>query len=61
MGTRGLVTIIYNGKKLCLYNPFDSYPFALGLDILCELIELLKEMSIEELKEKFEKIEYTDA
>lgn len=56
MGTRGIIIFIFNGKKLHVYNQFDSYAHGLGLDLLKELIDLLKIMTIDELIAKFEKL-----
>lgn len=57
MGTRGTIHIIFNGKKIKLYNHWDSYLEALGHALVKELISLLKRYSIDELKNMFEKIE----
>lgn len=53
MGTRGTVRIIINGKIICIYVHFDSYPYGLGISLLRELIFLLKRFTVSELKEDF--------
>jgi len=52
MGTRGCYGFYKNGQTKVTYNHFDSYPEYLGKSI----IEFLKNTSIEELNEIFEKI-----
>lgn len=58
MGTRGTIHIIFNGKKLVLYKHFDSYLEGLGENLILELIELLEEYNIEELKKVFSEIKF---
>ncbi len=56
MAVGGTIRIIYNGKFVCLYNHWTSFPNDLGLNLVKELIKLLNEFSINELKVKFEKL-----
>lgn len=37
MGTKGFYAFIYKGKRYVIYNYYDSYPEALGNDLLNEL------------------------
>lgn len=37
MGTKGFYAFIYKGKRYVIYNYYDSYPDALGNDLLNEL------------------------
>ena len=60
MGTRGTITIIFNGKKFTVYNHYDSYPMGLGIHLINELIELLKTYTIHELIVKFNEIKVID-
>ena len=53
MSTRGAVGIRFNNVDKIGYNHFDSYPSGLGDSILM----FLKDKSIEELKELYNKIE----
>lgn len=56
MAVRGTISIIYNGKCICLYNHWTSFPEDLGVDLIKELIELLGKFSMEELIAKFENL-----
>lgn len=42
MGTRGTITIIYQGKLIKLYNHWDSYPSGLGVNLVQEIKRLLQ-------------------
>src|SRR5579883_1175827 len=46
MGTRGTITVIFNGRKFTLYNHCDSYPSGLGEQLLEELRAALEKMVI---------------
>lgn len=56
MGTRGTITFIFRGKKIKVYNHWDSYPEGLGVDLVNELKILLNNLSIDEIIEKFNNI-----
>lgn len=56
MSTRGAVGLIFNNKEKIGYNHYDSYPSALGNEILT----FLKGKSIEELKNIFQNIVLED-
>ncbi|RYX78183.1 hypothetical protein EON71_01315, partial [bacterium] len=56
MGTRGLIVLIFNGKKVVLYNQFDSYFNGLGLTLLEELIILLQTFTFDELVYKLSNV-----
>jgi hypothetical protein len=56
MGTRGSITVYYNGKKFCLYNHFDSYPDGLGYDLVIEILQLLDSFSQAEIIAKLNNI-----
>lgn len=60
MGTRGTVRIIVNGKIICIFVHWDSYPDHLGMFLLCELIYLLKNFSMNELRKDFFQIRLID-
>ena len=53
MGTRGTITFIFNGKKITVYNHWDSYPASLGIKLAIELKILLSNITVEEIIEKF--------
>lgn len=53
MGTRGTITIVFNRRKIIMYNHWDSYPLGLGILLLNELINLLDS---NKLVKKFEQI-----
>lgn len=50
----GVIRIIYNGKHLYLYNHNNSE--LLGVSLIKELIVLLEQYSIDEMKDMFEKL-----
>ena len=52
MGTRGLYGFRKNGKDKITYNHWDSYPEGLGQNVL----NFVKETSIEELNSIYDKI-----
>jgi hypothetical protein len=56
MGTRGTITFIFNGKKIKVYNHWDSYPEGLGRKIVKELKVLLESRLIEEIIERLNEI-----
>lgn len=49
MGTRGTITFLFNGKRIKVYNHWDSYPSGLGVKLIDELQILLKNMSLDEI------------
>ena len=49
MGTRGTITFIFNGKRIKVYNHWDSYPSGLGVKLIDDLQILLKSMSIDKI------------
>jgi len=51
MGTKGFYAFIYKGNRYVIYNYFDSYPEALGNDLLNEL----RKRNLEEWKALLEK------
>jgi hypothetical protein len=51
MGTKGFYAFIYKGKRYVIYNYYDSYPEALGNDLLNEL----RKRNLEEWKVLLEK------
>ena len=56
MSTRGAIGFRFNGTDKIAYNQWDSYPEGLGADV----IEHLKDKTIEELKDEFEYIVLVD-
>jgi hypothetical protein len=56
MGTRGTITVTFKGRSFRIYNHWDSYPSGLGLQLLKELIELFKTMTLEQMREAMSKM-----
>lgn len=56
MGTKGTIKFIFNGKHITLYCQYDSYLSGLGTKLINELIELLKEYTIEEIINKLDNV-----
>jgi len=56
MGTRGCYGFYKNGEDKLTYNHYDSYPNYLGVDV----VEFIRETSIEEMNEIFDKIVMID-
>lgn len=52
MGTNGTYGFRYNGKDYLTYNHFDSYPQALGIDLINQFLK----MDINDIKLKLENI-----
>lgn len=49
MGTRGLIVLVIKKRIFSLYNHWDSYPSALGRQLIQELISLLEKHTMAEL------------
>lgn len=49
MGTRGTITLIFKGKKIVMYNHFDSYPTGLGEILVSDIKALLAKMTLDDL------------
>ncbi len=47
MGTRGTIRIRYNGKVICFYNHWDSYPSGLGVNFLTSIKKLIEKYGME--------------
>ncbi|AYV78783.1 MAG: hypothetical protein Edafosvirus33_3 [Edafosvirus sp.] len=60
MGTRGTILIKFNGKWFKVYNHLDSYFEGLGMNLMNELVELLKLNSVDNLILKLERIKIVD-
>lgn len=56
MGTRGTYGFRVDGQDKLSYNHFDSYPDALGEDVLSSLKTLLRTIGEDEMREGAEKI-----
>ena len=56
MGTRGFIVLICNTKIIVVYNHFDSYPDGLGSIVIRDLNNLLKQYSMDQLKELIDKL-----
>ena len=56
MGTRGLFGFLYNGRYYLVYNQYDSYPSGLGLDLVKEIVQMLKDGQLAEWLEMFKKL-----
>ena len=60
MGTRGLFGFYHKGKYYMIYNHFDSYPEGLGLTLIEELKQAIKDGKIEEWIELLENLKVVD-
>lgn len=49
MGTRGTITIIYNGRIIKIFNQYDSYPDGLGKDLVDEIKKLILKYGLESM------------
>lgn len=52
MGTRGIFGVRIDGTDKLMYNQFDSYPDALGVDMLNDARTMLSEWGLEKMKER---------
>lgn len=50
MGTRGLLGIRYKGKTYYIYNESDSYPDGLGVVLVKEILQMLKDGTLKDFK-----------
>ena len=57
MGTRGLFGFHYKGKYYLIYNHSDSYPEALGADLVNQIKQAIKSGLLEEWKNKVLELE----
>lgn len=57
MGTRGLIGIYSNQVTKATYNHWDSYPEGLGVSILEETKDAMRDIGIDKLKERVAKIQ----
>lgn len=60
MGTRGLIRIITNSRKIIQYNHWDSYPRGLGNKLVTNLTTMFKKKGISKVADKFDKIVLVD-
>lgn len=42
MGTRGHLVFCWHGRKIVIYNHWDSYPSCMGAEIFLQLVELMR-------------------
>lgn len=60
MGTRGTFGVRIDGEDKFSYNHFDSYPEALGVDVLNDLVKMLEEWGQDKMKEQARKLTFVD-
>ncbi len=60
MGTRGLFGFKWKGKYYLAYNHYDSYFDGLGIDLIKEIIKMIKENKINEWIHLLENIKIID-
>lgn len=60
MGTRGSFGVHVDGETKATYNHYDSYPSCLGEAIASQMVNLLKDMGVNKLKEQARNLRMVD-
>lgn len=60
MGTRGTITIIYQGKIIKIYNHCDSYPDRLGEELVKQIKYILRVFGLDWFKSKVLNVRIVD-